>query len=98
MDLNRNHQRVAAISREADLLIACGAACATDKTADLDGSLATNTIDWKLFKRMAAGHGMSSIVWRALTAHADLVPADIWAGLCTRHRVVAARNLYLANE
>jgi Uncharacterised nucleotidyltransferase len=98
MNFMHNHLRAAPIPREADLLIACGAACATDQAPDRIAGLAVNEIDWNLFQRMAAGHGMSSIVWRALAAHAKLVPAGVLAGLRTRHLTISARNLYLANE
>jgi Uncharacterised nucleotidyltransferase len=90
--------RAATISREAELLIACGADCSTDQTPARVAGLAVSEIDWKLFQRMAAGHGMSAIAWRALAPHAKLVPAGVTAGLRARHFTVAARNLYLANE
>jgi len=98
MNFSRNHVNAAAISREADLLIACGAVCATRHDPDRVTALAAEEIDWRLFLRMAAGHGMSAIAWRALASHPSLVPADVLAALRPRHLTISARALYLANE
>jgi len=98
MKSSRNHVRAAAVSREADLLIACGAVCATGHVPDRVAALAAEEINWHLFLRMAAGHSMGAIAWRALAPHANLVPADAIATLRARHLTVAARALYLANE
>jgi Uncharacterised nucleotidyltransferase len=98
MEFNRNHLRATSISREAGLLIACGAACATDQALDRVADFTVSEIDWNLFRHVAAGHGMSSIAWRVLAAHAKLVPTGVLADLRTRHLTVAARALYLAHE
>lgn len=98
MEFKRNHVYVASISREAELLIACGATCASNQPPDRVAAIAANEVDWALFLRLAGGHGMSSIAARALAAHAKLVPAGVMTDLRARHLTVAARNLYLANE
>ncbi len=80
------------------LLAECGAVCAIARNPDSVGALATNKIDWKLFQRMATGHGMSAMVFRAMAAHPALVPSDVLDGLRSRHLIISARSLYLANE
>ena len=98
MEHIHNSSRSAAIPREAELLIACGAACATNQGTERIAGLAGDEIDWESLLRIAAGHGMTSIVWRSLSLHAKRVPAEVLALLRTRYLTNSARNLYLANE
>ena len=87
-----------ALSAEAQLLIASGSACVLDQEFDSVTALAASKIDWHLLSRMAAGHGMSAMLWRALTNHSTLVPPDVLDDLRSRHLVISARSLYLANQ
>jgi hypothetical protein len=98
MSFNRTHVCAAPLPPEAHLLIACGAVCATNEAPDRVASLAAEQIAWHLFLRMAAGHGMSAIAWRALAPHANLIPTDVLAALRANHLTISARALYLANE
>lgn len=98
MNFSRNHVSAPAISREADLLLACGAVSAIRHAPDRVAALAAAEIDWHLFLRIAAGHGMSAIASRALAPHAHRVPAEILGALRARHLTISARALYLANQ
>jgi hypothetical protein len=98
VNFGHKHIHAAAISHEADLLIACGALSAARHAPNRVTTLAAEHLDWHLFLRMAAGHGMSAIASRALAPHANLVPAEILAALRTRHLTISARALFLANE
>jgi putative nucleotidyltransferase-like protein len=98
MEFDHDRGITGALSREAKLLVACGAVCAIDQSPNSVAALAANEIDWNLLQRMAAGHGMSAMVWRALSIHPTLVPNDVLGALRTRHLVISARSLYLTNE
>lgn len=98
MEYVHNSRSSAAIPREAELLIACGAACAIDQGTDRIAGLISDEIDWEAFLRIAAGHGMTSIVWRSLSVHAERVPAKVLAFLRTHYLTNSARNLFLTNQ
>lgn len=97
-DFNQDRSISSPFSREARLLLECGAVCAIDANPDAVGAIAAGGIDWDLLQRIAAGHGMTAILWRALAAHPALVPAEVLEGLRSRHLIISARSLYLANE
>jgi Uncharacterised nucleotidyltransferase len=98
IDLNRNHPVAATDSREVGLLLACGRVGVTDRAPDSVDARVLGAIDWEIFARMAAGHGMSAIAARDLAPHTKLIPAPIIAALRARQVAISARNLYLANE
>lgn len=87
-----------ALSREAKLLAECGAVCAVERSSESVSVLAAKGIDWNLLQRMAAGHGMSAMVWRMLSNHPTHAPHDVLEALRSRHLIVSARSLYLVNE
>jgi len=87
-----------ALSREAKLLAECGAVCAVERNCESLSALAAKEIDWNLLQRVAAGHGMNAMVWRALSNHPTRVPSDVLKALRSRHLVISARSLYLANQ
>lgn len=98
MEFDPERRLTAALSPEAGLLIACGAACVLDQKSDSVTTFAANEIDWNVLQRMAAGHGMSAMVWRALSNRPTFMPSGICDSLRSRHLVISARSLYLANQ
>jgi putative nucleotidyltransferase-like protein len=83
---------------EAELLVGCASAYATEAGAAHIAELAARELDWGLAVRMAAWHSLAPLLYRALASFPDRVPVETLADLRRSFRANAIRNTYLTSE